>query len=596
VLIKNLFLNILIVLISIYGVLFISDILLDTFGKKFAPQSLPIDHECNSKDKMIEDHGEAIYKDGGWRNSSYTEKKSNFSEIWYDTLCMGKIYRNKNGIKKLSGIGNETYKLNKLGYRGREWSYGLDEESINRVFIVGGSSAYSFLNTEEFSIHNILEKELNNNQKGEKFYVFNAAVPAAFAIDEYNILHQEIINYNPSIVVFFTGFNDSGQQKSTFHFNKNQLSGVYSYIFTVLNFLGFDNLYGLLNASGFIEMNNVEAFKKATLSSKEYCKKNNIRCIFVLQPTPLVKRFIFSDAEKRIEYLWSHHTKGRGNRIKVDYEIFDNFFKSKEHSFEYLDLTNTGAMGLFSGHLAQSEKYLFEENKNREMLKFDSDLSDGKVFSLQLNGDQLVKALCSNASLIFKDQSKFQSECTVKDYENLSRYASINLPEKGHNGILMNTSNKPVIFKINTNKLIESLEVGVNIKNSGDRDPIVVEANLSYDGLKFDKNQSVIEPQNDNGYGFIWKLDKSRISDSVYVSFKFRQSFYIGLSSFYSKINGDANFKITDSFIIKNVGDSSVLATQKHKNSVHEIFIDGAHLTKDANKIVGNKISQQILR
>lgn len=108
------------------------------------------------------------------------------------------------------GIPNQTtsaYKTNSLGFRGNEFSK-VKTRGTFRIIILGGSTAWGWGSTSnETTISGYLESQLNKKQHLKKVEVLNFANNAYNSSQEI-VLWREISDYNPDLVIHYTGNND----------------------------------------------------------------------------------------------------------------------------------------------------------------------------------------------------------------------------------------------------------------------------------------------------------------------------------------------------------------------------------------------------
>ena len=180
-------------------------------------------------------------------------------------------------------------------------------------------------------------------------------------------------------------------------------------------------------------------------------------------------------------------------------------------------------------------------------------------------------------------------------YENLKRYISNNAAQKGYLGVLRSSS-EYLDLVINTNEFMNDIEINVDLKNFMDRKDDVVEFSISNDGINFNGLKKVPKSQTGDPYTFLHELPQKNMLNKVYVRLAFRQSFHIGIDSIKINMNGKIpDFKLSDSFTLDNIGNREFFVSQRHKGAPAEIFIDAAHLTPAANKIIAEQISKKIL-
>ena len=597
---KNKIINFLIFLISIYLILFILNYTLGLYPDFNNHKIYHSDESelCLSKKDRLNLEGDNIYSDSGYRNESYTKKMPDLEQVWFDSVCKLKVYSENGSLKVKSIFPNYTYKINNLGYRGKKWDDINENNTTKKVFILGGSTAFSFFNNENNTIDSFLEKKLNikYEESKKKYIVYNAAIPGAISNEEYLILRTGVANKQPSIVVFLTGFNDSGQIQTTYIRYMPYDSSLFYFLYKVLDFLNFDRLKKILHFPLKKKMDNVSAFKKSTLKIQKFCKKNKIRCIFALQPNITNETYFQSKSEERIKYLWDRFVqKGRGKRIKLDDNQFDKWFKNKENEFEYIDLRNIGSMGMFYGQITGKSSKTLVKNINRKGFKIFKNVAEGAYFEIKLNDDKLFKGLCEELKINLIKVSEYQSSCNVSGYDNLSKYMNFETFNKGYMGIL-NSSLGYLDFVININKFIDEIEISANLKNFADNKAHSIEFKISYDGINFFEPKGFLEFKKKDPYTFSHKIEKNVTLNKIYIRLKFKKHDYIGINSLSIKLNGEMqNFEITNPLKIDNIGIADFFISQKHRNAPDEIFVDAAHLTPSANELIAEKIAKQIL-
>jgi hypothetical protein len=100
------------------------------------------------------------------------------------------------------------YSINSLGFRGREF---LKEKpkGCARICVFGGSSTFGFGVTDQQTYPVYLEEILNAHSRGKRYEVINCGLPAYRMKDIYNLFRNEVIRYNPDILVIYEAWNDA---------------------------------------------------------------------------------------------------------------------------------------------------------------------------------------------------------------------------------------------------------------------------------------------------------------------------------------------------------------------------------------------------
>jgi len=148
------------------------------------------------------------------------EPKCNFvlSEIFseYDTFKKNELcsayqsleYNQKGPISYL--VPNQYYNylnINSDGFRGNE----IIDDGKYRIIFLGGSTVFGIVTTsDQITIPALVEKKLN--EKKFNVQVINAGIPSATSIDELYLLENDLLKYNPDLVVMYDGWNDIGER------------------------------------------------------------------------------------------------------------------------------------------------------------------------------------------------------------------------------------------------------------------------------------------------------------------------------------------------------------------------------------------------
>jgi len=603
---KSYVINTIFTILVVFIMLYVADKIFYYINLENASSRLALKSKnpCDNKDKLVEIHGISMpYSDGGFRNQAYTELKEDYLQVWADTICLNNnTYTNEKNLKKVSAFQNKTYKINPYGYRGDDWTEPL-QDNVKRVFLVGGSVAFSLHTNESDSIHSLLEYKLNQKSLGDNEYqVFNAAIPGASAVNEYNVFLRDIIKYSPDVIIFLTGINNAGRAEVDDYSTYRVAAKVDLFLSILEGFFGvfgFDNLnYTMQSINSFEKISSRESLLKYELKSNSFCKKYNIRCIFALQPTLLVERYILSDTERKIKYYVFNYQKGIDPyKYESDYGSFDKMFRKKENEFEYVNLSDIGSLGLYGGWIQPAQSITLPKNLSRISMQFKSPqgLQESSE-ELKINSKKYFIGSCENKFFEITSVNQYRSLCEAKFFDKLSALTDSSSIYEGYEKLLSKYSdNAPVIFKFYKKPGLNSIEISLKMKNYSNRDNIKVVASISYDGISYIKPVELEKDYSDGEFSFQWDIDKLHNSNAIYVALDYVGSSKIGVESLKYEVKGKIpNFKLSEPLKIENISNAPLLLTQKHDDS-DEVFVDAAHLTDFGNMLVSEKIANQIL-
>ncbi len=101
----------------------------------------------------------------------------------------------------------EYFQINQAGFRDQREIVTKKPPGVRRVFVLGGSGAFGFLASSNQAVFtSLIEQQLR--QDGLKIEVINAGVPGFTSRQEFSLLSQKILDYQPDLIVVFNGFND----------------------------------------------------------------------------------------------------------------------------------------------------------------------------------------------------------------------------------------------------------------------------------------------------------------------------------------------------------------------------------------------------
>jgi hypothetical protein len=132
--------------------------------------------------------------------SNYTNLEKNQMCSEYKSVELD--YLQPFAITKPNQIG-EYVNINSDGFRGKE----IIDENKYRIIFLGGSTVFGTITTsDETTIPAFVEKKLI--EKNFNIQVINAGIPSATSIDELYILENNLLKYNPDLVIMYDGWND----------------------------------------------------------------------------------------------------------------------------------------------------------------------------------------------------------------------------------------------------------------------------------------------------------------------------------------------------------------------------------------------------
>ena len=281
----------------------------------------------------------------------YWFKKNNFGFFMRHERQKQNYYETIHDEKKYKFY----YKRNFYGFRGDE----VDPQNIKIVFL-GGSTGNQRVTPENLTIVGLLNKKFKND--GYNFRIYNGSTDGKSTkgyFNDFKYWFPKIPNFNPKIVIFYTGINDS----SILHDEK------YDIPWRESNFEKFRDY--IKNNSKTVELIKKIKFKYFVRLKKEYGLKN--------VGTNLYNNFNyinFQDAKKM-------HLNKIPNKLLVDqFEIKLNSlnFYIKKYNIIPIFITQIKYDGLsdYNLYLINEKLKEFCKNKNYNIIKLDE-----KIISLE---------------------------------------------------------------------------------------------------------------------------------------------------------------------------------------------------------------------
>lgn len=101
-----------------------------------------------------------------------------------------------------------TININSQGFRGPEFSP-IKEESIYRVFLIGGSTTFGTgATSDSTTIPGLIQKKFEELRSDLKIEIINAGISAANSNTENKLILDKIVGYDPNLLIFYDGWND----------------------------------------------------------------------------------------------------------------------------------------------------------------------------------------------------------------------------------------------------------------------------------------------------------------------------------------------------------------------------------------------------
>ena len=239
---------------------------------------------------------------------------SNLSHIEIKNICYSENTL-VHGKAPLHHIVPNQYKftmsINSDGFRGNEIDHNAD---TYRIFFTGGSTAFGFGSTsDKTTISGFLQEYFDNEFRYLNVEIINAGINGADSYREILLIKEKLIEYDPDLIISYTGVNDSGGYAREIIFDETKDDSTqnlfkfasypwYRTPFVINNILSENLIHEkkILELSPEDIQKNSESFKKNWTQSCEFLEDNQIISVLMLQPS-LITKTIVSDFEKSIE-------------------------------------------------------------------------------------------------------------------------------------------------------------------------------------------------------------------------------------------------------------------------------------------------------
>ena len=246
-----------------------------------------------------------------------------------------------------------TSNVNSDGFRGSEIDQNKDKETT-RIFVVGGSTVFGVGVSDNDAIPAQLQK-IYDSSEIKNVEIINAGIPANMSFDELDLIKENIVNYQPDIVIIYDGFNDIAnnyRDASKENVSVNEL---------ILRTLMKNESYLtpnviLKNYFKWKSDNRSTTFNSETINEKvsiwtksldKVCaigKENNFQTIIVLQPFLATGSKILSQEEKNYAEKYDSVTMAK------HYQVFSDHldeFKNCENTFDLRNIFDSHNETLF---------------------------------------------------------------------------------------------------------------------------------------------------------------------------------------------------------------------------------------------------------
>ena len=111
----------------------------------------------------------------------------------------------------------ETININSHGFRGSDFS-SIKPENTYRIFVIGGSTIFGTGTTSDSTtIPGFLQENFENNEFSKKVEVINAGISGLFSGTEVGLIKQQILNFNPDILIIYDGWNDVAKKYENYN-------------------------------------------------------------------------------------------------------------------------------------------------------------------------------------------------------------------------------------------------------------------------------------------------------------------------------------------------------------------------------------------
>jgi len=236
---------------------------------------------------------------------------------------------------------NKTIHINNFGMRGPDITQDKPDDTY-RIFIIGGSTVYGSGSTsDKTTIPGFLQDKIDKTMIGQKVQVINAGIMGSTSIEEVFRIKNDLINFNPDLIILYHGVNDASSpwERYTDYSNFNTLPEkkilTFFQIYLPEYKTPINALYFLERikegASGNSNNNSIETHYKLEHMSersalwhdriKDVCEFGNehgFKTMLILQPT------LGTGNKPLVEYEHNYYLSIGGEKNTEIYDIFAN--------------------------------------------------------------------------------------------------------------------------------------------------------------------------------------------------------------------------------------------------------------------------------
>ena len=257
-----------------------------------------------------------------------------------------------------------TMNINSDGFRGSEIS--LSDTNNYKIFLTGGSTTFGFGSTSDHTtIPGYLQSYFDEKHPEKNIEIINAGIISADSYREILLIKEKILQYNPNMVISYTGVNDSGGYSKEIILDEINNTGE-SQTFQFKNYPGYRtpfviyNLFNNYDDERDISSKNVssenfeklsESFRNNWLQSCDLLMENKITSVLILQPS-LTTKNTMSNYEKTYS--------GDPDSRKYILENYANQLKSLEincdHTFDFRNVMDNIPTTIYFDNVHMSDE------------------------------------------------------------------------------------------------------------------------------------------------------------------------------------------------------------------------------------------------